>query len=220
MKIAAKGSPERLEELDRVLSSAGLNVYRFESTKNIDLKAYDLLFDLNFDDDTSALSDYLTLEGTKSVLLLSGVKLQIEAHIPRSLWPNVVFINALPGFLSRSSIEFCTLSETFDAQIFKQIGWVGSNRTASRVGMVSARVVFMIINEAYYTLQEGTAGRDDIDKGMKLGTAYPLGPFEWCEKVGLKNVYETLSALYADTLDERYRICSMLKTEYLSIQNP
>ncbi len=84
-----------------------------------------------------------------------------------------------------------------------------------RVGMVSPRVVCMIINEAYYTVQEGTASREDIDLGMKLGTAYPYGPFEWCEKIGVKNVYEVLEALYDDTKDERYKICPLLKKEYL-----
>ena len=73
----------------------------------------------------------------------------------------------------------------------------------------------MIINEAYYTVQEGTATREDIDLGMKLGTAYPMGPFEWCEKVGVKNVYETLDAIYEDTHDERYKICPLMKTEFL-----
>jgi 3-hydroxybutyryl-CoA dehydrogenase len=219
MKIAAKGSPERLAELGLILSSAGLNYIGLESTKNIDSHEYDLVFDLNFDDDPHSLSDYLKASGSKTFFLLSGVKMQIESAVPRQLWQKVVFINALPGFLGRKSIEYCTLSDSFDASVFSSIGWMDANKTASRVGMVSPRVVFMIINEAYYTLQEGTASRNDIDQGMKLGTAYPLGPFEWCDKVGLKNVYETLSALYDDTHDERYRICSMLKTEYLSLQN-
>jgi len=86
----------------------------------------------------------------------------------------------------------------------------------SRVGLVTPRVVFMIINEAYYTLQEGTASKEDIDAGMKLGTNYPYGPFEWAEKAGIQNVYETLHALYEDTREERYKICPLLKTAYLA----
>jgi len=81
--------------------------------------------------------------------------------------------------------------------------------------MVTPRIIFMIINEACYTLQERTATIQDIDLGMKLGTNYPLGPFEWADKIGIKNVYETLLAVYEDTKDERYKICSLLKTMYL-----
>jgi 3-hydroxybutyryl-CoA dehydrogenase len=73
----------------------------------------------------------------------------------------------------------------------------------------------MIINEACYTLQEGTASMQDIDISMKLGTNYPFGPFEWADKIGIKHVYETLKAVYDDTHDERYKICPMLKTIYL-----
>jgi 3-hydroxybutyryl-CoA dehydrogenase len=84
-----------------------------------------------------------------------------------------------------------------------------------RVGLVTPRVICMIINEAYYTVQEGTASREDIDLAMKLGTNYPYGPFEWCERIGIKNVYELLEAIYEDTRDERYKISALMKREYL-----
>ena len=50
---------------------------------------------------------------------------------------------------------------------------------------------------------------------MKLGTAYPFGPFEWSQLVGIDVVYETLLAIKTDTGDERYKICNQLKTDYL-----
>ena len=83
-----------------------------------------------------------------------------------------------------------------------------------RVGMVSARVICMIINEAYNTFGEGTASKEDINLAMKLGTNYPLGPFEWCTEIGVRNVYELLEAIFRDTNDERYRIAPELVKEY------
>lgn len=85
-----------------------------------------------------------------------------------------------------------------------------------RVGMVTPRVISMIINEAYYVVQEGTASREDIDLAMKSGTNYPYGPFEWIRRIGIKHIYEVLEAVYEDTKDERYKICPLLKKEYLS----
>lgn len=79
-----------------------------------------------------------------------------------------------------------------------------------QVGMVSPRVIGMIINEAYYTLEEGTASREDIDLAMKLGTSYPFGPFEWAERIGQRNVVDLLEAVYRATQDERYRVCPLL----------
>ena len=87
-----------------------------------------------------------------------------------------------------------------------------------RVGMVTPRIICMIINEAFYTVQEGTASKKDIDLGMKLGTNYPMGPFEWLDKIGIDQAYELLEALYEDTKEERYKICPALKKEYLKLQ--
>ena len=92
---------------------------------------------------------------------------------------------------------------------YELIEWV-----QSRVGFITPRVLCMIINEAYYTVQEGTANKEDINTAMKLGTNYPKGPFEFLELFGIDLVYEQLLALYNDTQDERYKICSLLKQEY------
>jgi 3-hydroxybutyryl-CoA dehydrogenase len=129
-----------------------------------------------------------------------------------------VGINAIPGFINRELAELTSpgndersgVENVFD-QLDWRVKWV-----ESRVGMVTPRVIFMIINEAYFTVQEGTASKEDINTGMKLGTAYPKGPFEWVEEIGIKDVYEVLDALYNDTRDERYKICPLLKTEYLN----
>ncbi len=55
-------------------------------------------------------------------------------------------------------------------------------------GFVSARIVSMIINEAYFTLEAGTSTKEEIDIAMKLGTGYPFGPFEWGEMIGLSRI--------------------------------
>lgn len=82
-----------------------------------------------------------------------------------------------------------------------------------KVGMVTPRVIAMIINEAYFTLEEGTASREDIDLGMRLGTNYPMGPFEWKDAWGIDRVKQLLEALLASTGDERYLVCPLLKQE-------
>lgn len=214
MNIAVKGSQERLKELDGVLTSAGLSYISLESTKNIHTGKFDLVFDLNFDDDSSSLSDYALLDAN-TLLVLSSVKVQLHAILPQNLWKQSIGMNALSSFIQREAIEYCTLSSDFNLDLLERLPWTKKFNVDARVGMISPRVILMIINEAYFTLQEGTANRRDIDLGMKLGTAYPFGPFEWCEKIGIKDVYEVLNAMYQDTHDDRYKICSLLKTEYL-----
>ena len=77
--------------------------------------------------------------------------------------------------------------------------------------MLSARIIAMIINEAYYTLEAGISSKAEIDTAMKLGTNYPYGPFEWGEKIGLKNIYMLLFEL--SKTDDRYIVSTALRDE-------
>jgi 3-hydroxybutyryl-CoA dehydrogenase len=79
--------------------------------------------------------------------------------------------------------------------------------------MLSARVIAMIINEAYFALGEGVSSKQEIDIAMKLGTNYPYGPFEWSERIGLKNIYKLLQKL--NSTSSRYTIALLLEKEAL-----
>jgi 3-hydroxybutyryl-CoA dehydrogenase len=50
---------------------------------------------------------------------------------------------------------------------------------------------------------------------MKLGTNYPLGPFEWCNKIGLPRIYLLLNTL--SQTDNRYTPSEKLSEELKSI---
>jgi 3-hydroxybutyryl-CoA dehydrogenase len=78
-------------------------------------------------------------------------------------------------------------------------------RVGDGPGMVLARVLSMIINEAAAALDDGVAAPEDIDTAMKLGVAYPLGPLEWADELGLDVVYQTVRTLQQDYGDDRYR---------------
>ncbi|QIL76451.1 3-hydroxyacyl-CoA dehydrogenase family protein [Hymenobacter sp. HDW8] len=123
----------------------------------------------------------------------------------------------LPTLLNRPLLEVSLYNEADAnklAEICAALG-TGYRVVQDRVGLVTPRVICMIINEACYTLQEGTASIQDIDKSMKLGTSYPRGPFEWANLIGVSRVYAVLEAMWQDTHDERYKVCPLLKTMYL-----
>ncbi|MFZ1528888.1 MAG: 3-hydroxyacyl-CoA dehydrogenase family protein [Ferruginibacter sp.] len=81
-------------------------------------------------------------------------------------------------------------------------------------GFISPRVIALIINEAYYALQEGVSTKKEIDTAMKLGTNYPFGPFEWSEIIGLRNIYALLEKL--SQTDKRYLPASLLQKEAIA----
>lgn len=214
MKIGATGTPNRIAELNARISS----VCEVTEIKNNQFSGYDVIFDLNFDDEPSRISNYLGLNNT--LIIVSAVKIQLEAvlnSIGNPILCQLAGMNCLPGFINRPLTEVCVTDEASRTALDQVAEYLGLNLkyVDSRVGMVTPRLICMIINEAYYTLQEGTASATDIDLGMKLGTNYPKGPFEWAREMGIKNVYETLLALWNDTHEERYKICPLLKTEYL-----
>ncbi|MCC3153375.1 3-hydroxyacyl-CoA dehydrogenase family protein [Hymenobacter sp. BT770] len=123
----------------------------------------------------------------------------------------------LPTLLNRPLLEIA-LSDKADATKLAEVcAALGTDYRVveDRVGLVTPRVVCMIINEACYTVQEGTATMQDVDLGMKLGTNYPKGPFAWANAMGVERVYAVLEALWNDTHDERYKICPLLKRQAL-----
>jgi 3-hydroxybutyryl-CoA dehydrogenase len=110
---------------------------------------------------------------------------------------NFVRINGWPTFLKRKVVEASTLNETLKplterifSSLNRRVQWV-----PDEAGFISARVVAMIINEAFFVLGENVSTREDIDIAMKLGTNYPLGPFEWSEKIGLNKIHILLEEL-------------------------
>lgn len=127
--------------------------------------------------------------------------------------------NGLPTLFDRPVLELSVKEETDKKAVIKVCEELSTDYAfvEDRVGMVTPRILSMIINEAYYTIMEKTASIEDIDLALKLGTSYPFGPFEFVERIGLPHIYEILEALYEDTKDERYKICPLMKKQYLSL---
>lgn len=180
-----------------------------------DITSAEVIFDFDITDTSSQAQLYH--QNTQAVLLVNSVKTTVLALSKHFGWQHsIIGFNGLPGMFNRPLLEL-TLHNT-DQAIIKELCHqleTGFRIVDDRVGMITPRVICMIINEAFYTVQEGTANQQDIDMAMKLGTSYPAGPFEMLQTVGVKNVYELLSAIQQDTGDERYKICPLLKRLYL-----
>ncbi len=78
-------------------------------------------------------------------------------------------------------------------------------------GFVSNRVLFMMINEAIFCVQDGTASVEAIDGVMKLGMNHPMGPLELADLIGLDTALSIMTVLYTGFNDSKYRPCPLLK---------
>ncbi|MEO8860250.1 MAG: 3-hydroxyacyl-CoA dehydrogenase family protein, partial [Ginsengibacter sp.] len=123
-------------------------------------------------------------------------------------------INGWPGFLQRQSWEVASGNKVEAARILEGLGW-NAIFVKDEPGFIASRVISMIINEAFFTLGDGVSTEEEIDLAMKLGTNYPLGPFEWLEKIGLINVYTLLKTLERE--DNRYVPAPILEKRFADL---
>lgn len=126
---------------------------------------------------------------------------------------NFIRINGWPTFLKREIVEASSANEVINPQIENIFSFFG--KTISWVpdvpGFVAARIISMIINEAYFTLEEEVSTKEQIDIALRLGTNYPYGPFEWGKKIGLEKIYNLLNILCRE--NNRYRPADLLTKE-------
>lgn len=125
---------------------------------------------------------------------------------------NVMRINGWSGFIKRTTWEVAGTVTDDTQRIFNVLGR-SFIPVEDRPGLVAARSISMIVNEAYFALQEKVSTKQEIDTAMKLGTNYPYGPFEWSQKIGLRKIYELLAVLQDG--GKRYMPAPLLKQEAL-----
>lgn len=77
-------------------------------------------------------------------------------------------------------------------------------------GFVTSRISALVGNEAFFMLQEGLGTPEEIDKAIKLGLNYPMGPFELGDLVGLDTRLNNLKYLHSK-LGEKYRPAPLLE---------
>ncbi|HVE21350.1 MAG TPA: 3-hydroxybutyryl-CoA dehydrogenase [Acidocella sp.] len=77
-------------------------------------------------------------------------------------------------------------------------------------GFIVNRILCPMINEAIFTLQEGTGTVTAIDAGLKLGANHPMGPLELADFIGLDTLLAIMRVLHEGLGEDKYRPCPLL----------
>jgi len=155
---------------------------------------------------------------SSELLLPSAIDTTIPLFIHSAVTPleeilikgPIVRINAWPGFFEKKIWEISGNISSAHKETAAKLG-KELIKVADKPGLVSARIISMIINEAYFAFEQKVSTKEEIDTALKLGTNYPMGPFEWSRKIGLSEIRRLLEKLSLE--DARYTPAPLLKTE-------
>jgi len=84
-------------------------------------------------------------------------------------------------------------------------------RTSDRSGFIVNRLLVPYLLDAVRALEEGVGSVEDIDKGMKLGCGYPMGPFTLLDFVGLETTYYIANIMFDEFREKRFAPPPLLK---------
>lgn len=152
-----------------------------------------------------------------SALTVSATQAAAWCAVPQ----RVVGFGVLPPLVVGDSVEIAAALQSDSAATARAAAfWRTLGLTPVTVGdgtgLVRARILCCVINEAIGALQEGIATAEAIDRAMQLGTNYPRGPLAWGDLLGLDTVLGVLDGLQAEWGEDRYRPAPLLRRMVLA----
>jgi len=78
-------------------------------------------------------------------------------------------------------------------------------------GFIVNRILVPALNEATLLLHEGVADPEDIDKAVKLGLNWPMGPLQLLDYVGLDTTFNITQVFMNEFQDSKYRPSPLLR---------
>jgi len=209
-KILVIGEEEKVHQLLPKIENKGFEIEISDGDEEEDFKEYDVIFDLNFDDDSENFPIYAGLR--EKIVILSTVKQSIaEASyvFPAKVRSYIFGFNALPIFIEDDTWEISCFraNEIEHFQKFANSINIQYLQVADRVGMFRPRSLFVSLNERAKCVEEQIVWQKENELVN-----------QWLKEIdyyGVTSVFETLVSIFEDTKDFRYFPCALLKQKYL-----
>ncbi len=128
------------------------------------------------------------------------------------------FFNPVPLMKLVEVVRTVTTSEETFTRAYDFAKQLGKEPIAAKdnSGFVVNLLLVPYLIDAINALEHGVASVADIDKGMQLGTGYPMGPFTLLDFVGLDTTYKIAEIMFDEYREKRYAPPPLLKRMVLA----
>jgi len=123
------------------------------------------------------------------------------------------FFNPVPVMKLVEVVKTVTTSDASFKRAYEFAKKLGKEPIAAKdnSGFVVNLLLVPYLIDAINALEHGVASVEDIDKGMMLGTGYPMGPFTLLDFVGLDTTYKIAEIMFDEYREKRYAPPPLLK---------
>ncbi len=123
------------------------------------------------------------------------------------------FFNPVPVMKLAEVVRGLATSDETVAAVTAFARALGKEPVACRdnSGFIVNRLLVPFLLDAIRAHEQGVGTLEDIDTGMKLGCAHPMGPFELLDYVGLDTVYAIAEIMFAEYRETRFAPPALLK---------
>ena len=128
------------------------------------------------------------------------------------------FFNPVPLMKLVEVIRGLTTSDDTYQAVFAFAQSLGKEPITApdKPGFIVNRLLVPYLLDAIRSYEHGLGTVEDIDKGMKLGTGYPMGPFTLLDYVGLDTTYYIANIMFEEYREPSYAPPPLLKRMVLA----
>jgi 3-hydroxybutyryl-CoA dehydrogenase len=195
------------------------------TTRIDDLKDCDLVIEAiveNIDEKGSTFAAVEAVVGANTVLCSNTSSLCITELAARTKRPDrfagLHFFNPVPIMKLVEVIRGLTTSDETYQSVYAFAQSLGKEPITApdKPGFIVNRLLVPYLLDAIRSFEHGLGTIEDIDKGMKLGTGYPMGPFTLLDYVGLDTTYYIANIMFEEYREPAYAPPPLLKRMVLA----
>jgi 3-hydroxybutyryl-CoA dehydrogenase len=207
------------EARDKALANLS-GTTRFEDLRDCDLVIEAIIE--NIGEKVAAYSALDALVGPAAIFASNTSSLCITELASKTKRPDrfggLHFFNPVPIMKLVEVIRALTTSDETYRELFAFAQSLGKEPITApdKPGFIVNRLLVPYLMDAIRAYEHGFGTIEDIDKGMKLGCGYPMGPFTLLDFVGLDTTYYIANIMFEEYREPAYAPPPLLKRMVLA----